>query len=137
MLVVDKVYITYKSNYINFEALQQETTKSGKRKYKSFVNGQRWEKKTQLDKTGDIVIINRNSKELTVNISEIGFLMDVKRGSVFFQLNIILLSRKWNTTGLCSYVPTSAKYLITKDYEVYSSGRPIPGQTGTLVSETF
>ncbi|XP_053400320.1 uncharacterized protein LOC123558658 [Mercenaria mercenaria] len=134
-LAVDKVFVTYKSNYINFETIQKKATKSGKRKFKSFVNGIRWKKKTQIDKVlGDMWIVNKNPKVISVSISEIGFIMDLKRGSIFFQLDIKLLSSKWNTTGLCNYVPTSVDYLITKDYKVFTSPEPVPAQTGTYCS---
>jgi hypothetical protein len=133
--VVDKVFLTYKSEFINFETIQKGSTKSGKRKFKAFVNGIRWKKKTKIDKTiGGMWIINKNPKVVTVNISEIGFTMDVKRGSVFFQLDIKLLSSKWNTTGLCNYIPTSVNYLIKRDYKVYTSSEPIRSETGTYVS---
>lgn len=102
---------------------------------KSYVDGIIWTKETQVDKTlGEMWIQNKNSKVIAINISEIGFAMDVTRGSVYFQLDIKLLSSQWNTTGLCNYVPTSVDNLIKNDNTVYDSAVPILGQTGTYVS---
>lgn len=112
-----------------------KTTKSGKHMTKSYVDGYRWAKETQVDKSlGEMWIQNKNSEVITINISEIGFTMDVTRGSVYFQLYIKLLSSKWNTTGLCYYVPTSVDNLIKNDYTIYDTAMPILGQTGTYVS---
>lgn len=136
-MAIDKVYITYKSNYMDFEIIQKKKTSSGNRKFKAFVNNKKWQKNTEFDKAlGEMWIKKKNAKKLIIRINEIGFQMVVRRGNFFFRVNINLKSSEWETRGLCNYVPNSIDNLITHEYSVYSSPTEVSGQIGTHVSKT-
>lgn len=133
--VLDKIFITYKSSHCNFEVVQNEKKSNGKRKSKSYVDGILWKKKTKIEITLDGMMVNsKNKKVISVTIPEIGFTMDVKRGNMFFQASIKLLSSQWQPTGLCDSVPSKKSDLILGEYEVFSTAEPIPGQSATFVS---
>jgi hypothetical protein len=128
------VFVTYKSSFVNFEFSKLITKKSKKAKSKVIVDGTVWKKKTKIDKTiGDMWLTTKDTSTITITIEPLNLYIDITRKSGFFGVKIKLMSNRWNTKGLCKWVPSKIKDLYTHDYEKFTSITPIPGYTGTTV----
>lgn len=134
-LVVDKIFMTYKNDYVNFEVVQKQRTNSKKPKTKILIDGKKWTKASIIDKTlGDIWIKTKNSKTIDVIVQKLGFTMRVKRGSIFFKITIIVDNDNWIHVGLCKKIPSNVKDVLLSEYKMYSATQPLIGHTGTYVS---
>jgi hypothetical protein len=76
----------------------------------------------------------KNARKMIIKISEIGFRMVIRRGNIFFRVNIRLSSRSWISKGLCHYVPDNSSGLMKGDYTAYTDPTTLPDQIGTYVS---
>ncbi|XP_060596109.1 uncharacterized protein LOC132750181 [Ruditapes philippinarum] len=133
-LVIDRVFITYRSNTINFELIKKKKTKNGKRRYKAFIDGVKWNGKTEGQLVGKMLMTRKNARKMIIKISEIGFRMVIRRGNIFFRVNIRLSSRSWISKGLCHYVPDNSSGLMKGDYTAYTDPTTLPDQIGTYCS---
>lgn len=134
---IDKVFVTYRNDYVNFEFSKTRTSKSKKAKTQVFVDGVVWKKKTRIDKTiGDMMLTNKDTSTITILIQPLHLFVEITRGSNFFGVKISLMSSRWDTRGLCKWVPSNEEELLTREYEKFSSITPIPGYSGTTVRFT-
>lgn len=135
---IDKVFVTYKSSFVNFEFSKFITKKSKKAKSRVTIDGTVWKKKSKIDKTiGDMWLTNKDTSAITITIKPLNIYIDIIRKSGFFGVKIKLMSSRWSTKGLCKWVPAKIENLYTHDYEKFTSSTPIPGYTGTTVIMLF
>lgn len=138
LVVVDKVFVTYKNDYVTFEVVSKKRTKSKKPKVKIMVDGKKWKKTSKIDKTlGDMWIKTINSKTIEVAVQKAGFTLSVKRGSIFFKATIKVENDQTPHVGLCKNVPKKTNGVPTSEYKMYSATQSLLGHAGTYVSFSF